>query len=436
MNSSSLFKTGLLVVLAVLAIIVAAGSLLAFPDVARSIAIGASVLALLALAGAFLFLTRACSITERAADLCTRAARGELEGRVLEIPEPGRLGRLQTSVNNLLDITDAYVRELTGAMHGVSEGRYHRKVLERGLPGAYLVAARTINAAMTAMESRVEEFGRFTESFEKGVGTVVVGVSSAATQMQSSAASMTTTASATSREAASAADTTMQASRNVQAVAAAAEELSASVAEIGRQVAHSSEIARRAVDQADRTNGTVAGLSTAAAKVGEVVKLINDIAAQTNLLALNATIEAARAGAAGKGFAVVANEVKNLANQTAKATEEITGQVSAIRDATGDAIAAIKGIADTIAEMNGIAATINAAVDQQGEATREIARNIQEAAEGTRNVSGNIESVKTAAAETGSASTAVLGAASELARQAKRLRDEVDIFLGKARAAA
>lgn len=176
MNSSSLFKTELLVVLAVLAIIVAAGSLLAFPDVARSIAIGASVLALLALAGAFLFLTRACSITERAADLCTRAARGELEGRVLEIPEPGRLGRLQTSVNNLLDITDAYVRELTGAMHGVSEGRYHRKVLERGLPGAYLVAARTINAAMTAMESRVEEFGRFTESFEKGVGTVVVGV--------------------------------------------------------------------------------------------------------------------------------------------------------------------------------------------------------------------------------------------------------------------
>ena len=208
------------------------------------------------------------------------------------------------------------------------------------------------------------------------------------------------------------------ASNNVGTVAAAAEELSSSVAEISRQVARSSEIASKAVGDAERTNATVQALSTGAEKIGEVVKLIHSIAAQTNLLALNATIEAARAGESGRGFAVVASEVKALANQTAKATEEISAQVAAMQASTSDAVAAIGGITQTIAQMSEITAGISASIEQQGDATREIARNIQSVAAGSSEINANIGSVTSAAAATGKA-------ASRRAHQRPRARQPV-----------
>ncbi len=300
------------------------------------------------------------------------------------------------------------------------------------------VEKRQLEDAQTATQQRASEEKRQTvvemaDRFELQVKKVVDGVSSAATEMQVTAQQMSATAEETSRQSANVATASEEAAANVQTVAATAEELSASIAEIGRQVMQSAKIAQNAVAEAESTNETVLGLSEAASKIGDVVKLINDIAGQTNLLALNATIEAARAGEAGKGFAVVAQEVKNLANQTARATEEISQQITSVQEETNDAVGAIEKIRAIIGEVNEIATTISSAVEEQGISTQEIARNVQQAARGTQDVNQNIESVSRAVGETGTAAGQVLGASQEMARQAEGLRREVEKFLGEVR---
>ena len=271
--------------------------------------------------------------------------------------------------------------------------------------------------------------------FERSVKGIVSTVATAAAGMQTTAQSMTATASDASSRAATVGAASDSASNNVGTVAAAAEELSSSVTEISRQVTRSSEIASKAVGDAERTNATVQALSTGAEKIGEVVKLIHSIAAQTNLLALNATIEAARAGESGRGFAVVASEVKALANQTAKATEEISAQVAAMQASTSEAVHSIGGITETIAQMSEITGSIATSIEQQGDATREIARNIQSVAAGSSEISAHIGGVTTAAAATGMAASDVLSNARELDNQSGMLRAAVDEFLVKVRAA-
>ena len=290
--------------------------------------------------------------------------------------------------------------------------------------------------ARRAASDRRAAMDNLAGDFERSVNGIVRSVSTAATGMQATAQSMTSTASDASARAASVSAASQNASNNVSTVAAAAEELSSSVAEISRQAARSSEIASKAVGDAERTNATVQVLSTGAEKIGEVVKLIHSIASQTNLLALNATIEAARAGESGRGFAVVASEVKALADQTAKATEEISGQVGAMQSSTHDAVAAINGITQTIAQMNEITVSISAAIEEQGAATREIARNIQSVAAGSNEINAHIGGVSSAAAATGSAASDVLSNARELDnQQSGMLRSAVDGFLAKVRAA-
>jgi len=284
-------------------------------------------------------------------------------------------------------------------------------------------------------EKRKAEMAALAQQFERSVGSLVQHLSSSATEMESAARSMATVASQTTNQSMTVSSAAQQTSANVQTVAAATEELSISIRDIAAQVTQSSQIADRAVQGAQRTNLTVQDLAETAEKIGHVVQLINNIAGKTNLLALNATIEAARAGEAGKGFAVVASEVKDLASQTAKATEEISLQINSVQQATQQTVEAIEDIARTISEMSQIAVSIAAAMEEQGAATAEIARNVQEAARGTEQVTGNIIDVQKGSGDTGTAASQVLGAAQELAKRSGELGHEVSSFLMEVKAA-
>ncbi len=289
--------------------------------------------------------------------------------------------------------------------------------------------------AITQRMARANRVNELTTSFDTEISSVLRSVAAASTELQATATAMTATAEETSAQSTAVSTATEEASANVQTVAAAAEELASSVTEIGRQVAQSASIAQRAVAEAERTNARVHGLQNDAANIGDVVKLISEIASQTNLLALNATIEAARAGEAGRGFAVVASEVKSLAEQTAKATDQIGVQVGSIQSSSSEAVAAIKGITETINQMNEITAAIAGAVEEQGSATQEIARNVQQAALGTTEISSNVTGVRQAAGDTGAAAQQVLQASHELSQQSEMMRAHVESFLNDIKAA-
>ena len=285
-----------------------------------------------------------------------------------------------------------------------------------------------------ATQRRIE-LHSLAESFETAVGNIIENVGSASSELEHSAVILTKSSAATQQLSTVVATASEETSTNVQSVASATEEMASSINEIGRQVADSNRIANEAVDQAEKTDARITELSLAANRIGDVTKLITTIAEQTNLLALNATIEAARAGDAGRGFAVVAQEVKTLAAQTAKATSEISAQISGIQTATQDSVVAIKEISGTIGRVSEIAAVIAAAIEEQGAATQEIARNVQQAAIGSTQVATSIADVNRGAGDTGSASSQVLASAQMLSNENKRLKAEVVKFLATVRAA-
>jgi methyl-accepting chemotaxis protein len=303
-----------------------------------------------------------------------------------------------------------------------------------------MIRARKLEADAEAAKARADAERKRTmtemaDQFEASVGGIVKAVSGAAIELQTAAQSLSVSSSQTMQQSTIVAAASEQAAANVRTVAAAAEELSGSIREITRQVSSSAGVSQKAVKEADQTNDDVRGLSVGAQKIGTIVDLINDIAGKTNLLALNATIEAARAGEAGRGFAVVAQEVKALAEQTGKATAEISSQIASVQTSTDQAASAIGGIGKTIDEINNIATAIATAVEQQGAATEEISRNVDQAAQGTDEVTRNISGVRQAAEASSASAEQVLSAATALSSQSDELRSEVQKFLATVRAA-
>ena len=434
MNSSSLSKASILAILSGVSGFAALGLLIADQDIPVYVPYALAGASILSIIGTVFFQRKTAATLDQYSAVLKDIAKGNFETRIVSVKEHGVLGQVGHDINHVADITDAYIREVTNSMQAVGEGRYYRPVLERGLPGIYRRSAKAVNNVVAETERQITAFRGYADTFEGSVNVIVQSVSSAAKGVESASERMLGITEATTTRAIDTSNAATVAAESTHIVAAAAEELSASISTINANVSESSSIAVQAASEADKTDRLINALTDAAKNVGTIIELINNIASQTNLLALNATIEAARAGEAGKGFAVVAHEVKTLAEQTARATDDITKQIGTMQELTDEAAAAIRGIGQTIHRINDISSTIALGMDEQNIATQEIARSIQQASQSTENVTRNVSDVQGMAAEGKESSARVLDIAKTLSRESDRLQADIAAFLKTARA--
>jgi methyl-accepting chemotaxis protein len=368
---------------------------------------------------------------KEAVDAMKALQQGDFERRLGNVEEKGLLGDVLWGINDLADRTDAFVRESGASLHAVTQQRYDRRVMENGMLGEFRRTAASINAATAGMGAKVQDAGGATLRFEETADDVIAKVEAASTALERTADSLNQATSVTNERSIAVAAASEQASMSLQSVASATDELTASIGEINRQVQNSVLVADKLVQRTTKVTDDVDKLVSSAAKISEVITIIKEIASQTNLLALNATIEAARAGEAGKGFAVVASEVKSLANQTAKATDEIVTQVGAIQASVQMVSGTIGETGAVIKEMTEASTAIASAMEQQTAATNEIARNVEQASSGSADVTRNIVSVREAAGATEQSAGVLVGSIESLKLQSANLKAELAKFLGE-----
>ncbi|MBB4200983.1 hypothetical protein CCR94_12700 [Rhodoblastus sphagnicola] len=432
-SMSSLSQADGLVRAAAFASAVVASICLASNEFGPGIFVGATAAALILA----LWRLNQTKLTIRAiSDALGRAAKGDLEARIVLLDEGGDLRVAADNLNRALDLTDAFAREASATLASVRDDLLHRLIVERGLAGSYALAARTMNEAVDAIRKRKEEFSRVIVDFEQTVGAVTGAVSRDVGVLDSAAQSMLATVSNTRTRTG---DITLQAgetSQSVSTVSSAAEQLTASAAEIAQQTSLALDVARSAEEKTDVARQAVSGLVAAIAEIAGVVDLITSVSNQTRTLALNASIEAARAGEGGRGFAVVANEVKALAQQTAEATDQIRNRIAEIQQKADVSTLSIEDIAHTSSRVLDIATAISTATEQQTSATQEIARTMHTVSNATAAVTVNADEVMKAANDSGVAADRVASISGTLASESGRLDQSVASFLAKAREAA
>jgi len=365
------------------------------------------------------------ALLQDAGSVMSRAARGDLNARIVRIERADEIGQLLVAVNRVLDLTETFAKEIGAAMAAAQRKEYFRYIPEEGLRGDFLRFVRSMNLILAAMESRDSK----TMEFEATVKGMVEDVAKSTKGISDTANMMAHRSEATGGRSLDVGEAAQATTQRAEVVSEATRQLVSSINEIASQATQSSSVARQATEQISATSSRMDELAQAISQIGQVVGLINTIAGQTNLLALNATIEAARAGEAGRGFAVVANEVKNLANQTATATGTITGQVEAVQSAAREAIDAISDIVHTIESIEGIAAAIAGAVQQQEASTQEISRNIEGVVQEAEHVSRSVSQLSQSSAQSCAGTVRVIWSARKLANVVTSMHDKVTDYI-------